>query len=335
MKLSFEDIKSITSGAERIAENDGIIEFRRFSEGEEEAYRESWLSQRTLATSGVKLHFTTDAEKLIMKTRVTEIGYHTLYAFDVYADKKFVGQIRNYPDGTGRGDREKNKYPIGEKIGCFTLEKGEKEIEIYFPWSVKGELLELELSGATFFEPVKTDKVCLIYGDSITQGATALSPSNAYAIKLSDWLSAECYNKAIGSEMYFPELVKAGSGNISPDYIFVSYGLNDWVLRTYDEAEEKCREFWKNVCEAYPGAKKFVLTPIWYENKNIEKKMGAFELIEKFIRKVAAEFPEITILDCTDFLPPNPELFDDGVHPTDEGFRYYFEGLKKQLETLL
>ncbi len=332
MKLTFEQIKSITSGAERIEENGGTVSFFRFTKAEEKAYAESWLYPRTFATSGIKLHFKTDAKAMDLKIRATEIGYHTLYAFDIYENKKLIGQIKNYPEGTGRGDREKNEYPVGDAEGHFVLGEGKKEIEIYFPWSVKGELLELSLECDTCFAPVKYNKECLVYGDSITQGATALSPSNAYIVKTSDWLDAEIISKAIGSEAYFPELVDGISGERKPDYIIASYGVNDWVLRTYEEAEEKCREFWKKVTEAFPSAKKFALTPIWYENKNIEAKLGNFSLIEKFITKVASEFDDVTVINCEKFVPENGLLFDDGIHPTDEGFNFFYKNLIAELE---
>lgn len=334
MKLTFSQIKDITTGTEYIKENNGVIEFHRFSKLEEEAYRDSWLSPRTLATAGVKFHFRTDATSLELKVVAESIGYNTLYAIDVFSNKRLVGQIKNYPDDTGKGDRTKNEYPIGDAKGSFSLDDGEKEIEIYLPWSVKLGIKEISLEGESFVSPVKKEKRCLIYGDSITQGATALSPSNAYAVKIADWLDAEGMNKAIGSEAYFPELVKARSGNFNPDYLIVSYGVNDWVLRTYEEAEEKCREFWKEACAAYRGAKKIALTPIWYEDKNINAKLGDFDKIEKFIRTVASEFSEITVIDCSDCVPEDSMFFDDGVHPTDEGFGYYFENLKKKLKDL-
>ena len=332
MKLTFEQIKSITSGAERIEENNGAISFLRFTKAEEDAYQGSWLYPRTFATSGIKLRFKTDAKAMNLKTRTADIGYNTLYAFDVYENKKLIGQIKNYPEGTGRGDREKNKYPVGDAEGHFIFTEGEKVIEIYFPWSVKGELLELSLEGETFFAPVKYNKKCLVYGDSITQGATALSPSNAYIVRTSDWLDAELINKAIGSEAYFPELLDARSEGECPDYLIVSYGANDWALRTYEEAEEKCREFWKKARVAFPFAKKFALTPIWYENKSIKAKLGDFCLIEKFITKVASEFDDVTVINCERFVPENSLLFDDGVHPTDEGFDYFYKELKAELE---
>ena len=104
------------------------------------------------------------------------------------------------------------------------------------------------------------------------------------------------------------------------------------MLRTYEEAERKCRKFWREAQKAYPEAKKFALTPIWYENVNQESKLGDFSLIEKFITEVAAEFEDVTVINCFDFVPNDPSYFDDGVHPTDEGFRFFFEGLKRELE---
>ena len=70
-------------------------------------------------------------------------------------------------------------------------------------------------------------KRILCFGDSISQGYDALYPSNQYTPQLAKLLDAEEYNKAIGGEIFRPELALARD-DFEPEYITVAYGTNDW-----------------------------------------------------------------------------------------------------------
>ena len=93
----------------------------------------------------------------------------------------------------------------------------------------------------------------LVYGDSITNGYDAKYTSNAYISQVADAFDLEIINKAIGGEGFFPTLSKAKS-NLSPDYILVSYGTNDWAFSTQDDFALRCNEFFKNLTVNYPEA---------------------------------------------------------------------------------
>ena len=66
MKLSIEKIKNITSGAERILEKDGFIQFFRFSEKEEQLYSKAHpqFLYKTFHTAGISMDFETDASAI-------------------------------------------------------------------------------------------------------------------------------------------------------------------------------------------------------------------------------------------------------------------------------
>ena len=84
MKLNLEQIKDISQGVERITENNGEISFFRFTEKEEKLYSTSELYPRTFSTSGVKLHFKTDATALLLKVRTEKMTNISFFAFDIY-----------------------------------------------------------------------------------------------------------------------------------------------------------------------------------------------------------------------------------------------------------
>lgn len=332
MQLDFEKIKEIAQGAERIVESGGEISFFRFSKAEDEVYSSSELYPRTFSTAGVKLDFKTDATAISIKVKAEKLTNISLFAFDIYADKEQIGCIKNYPDDIPETEYSENDYPTGNFEGRFELPSGgEKEIEIYFPWSLKGSLISLELENASYADVVRRDKKILVYGDSIVQGTAAKNPSCAHVVKLADYLGAELISKAIGSEVYFPELAEQKAENYSPDYIYVGYGVNDWYTLAYDDAEQRCRRFWKAICKNYPNSKKICVSPIWYRDHNVDRKFGPLSGAEDIQRRVTQEYPDVTFVKGWELVPHGGEYLVDGVHPNNAGFEIFYNNLKTEL----
>lgn len=333
MHLDLEQFRAAAQGVERICMEDGAVRFYRFSQEEDRVYSPSPLYPRTFATAGVKLHFKTDATRLRLEIRVAHLTYTRQFCMEVFADGVLAGQIKNYPDDfpdTGFAD---NSLKDGQFSGTFDLPAGISQVEVFFPWSVSTAIELLELENASVFEPVKRQKRLLVYGDSISQGTCAQTPSAAYTIPLSNWLDCELYNKAIGSEAYFPELAQVKWQRPEPEYILAAYGVNDWYTLTRQEAQDRCRRFWEAICANYPNARKIVLTPIWYKNYRQDRPFGDFAGIEEMIRQVTEAIGGIQLIRGWDFLPQQETLYSDRcVHPNDRGFARYFESLRKALE---
>lgn len=334
MKLDLQQIKSITQGAQRITEENGAIWFSRFTEEEMALYlsRPDYVS-RAKGTAGIQMEFMTDATSLFLQvTTPEEPWYHSFFAYDILVDGIPVGQLRNFIGNPENGHYAKAVFPTDHPSGSFALGAGIKKVRIVFPWSMSLGLEAMELGDASFIDPVKKSKRMLIYGDSITQGACSLYPSQTYATLLADWLDAHAISKAVGSESYFPELAEAASAP-EPDYITVAYGCNDWCTYTEEEFTDRCRRFWAAICRHYPNAKKFALTPIWYMDWQNVKTFGPFESLARIIRSVTAEFPDITVIDCTDFVSRDNAHFGDlWIHPNHTGFGLYFKNLKQALQ---
>ena len=174
-----------------------------------------------------------------------------------------------------------------------------------------------------------------VYGDSITQGYDAVRPSNRYAARLADFLGAVEYNRAIGGEIFVPELVEREL-SLSPDFVSVAYGTNDWSTTDGESFSENARRFYRALSEAYPKAKIFALTPIWRANFEDEKPFGAFSLVEERIREATRELPNVTVIGGFDLVGHDRALFADlRLHPRDAGFHQYFENLSKKIGELL
>lgn len=337
MRLDFQQIKAITQGAETIKEENGAFWFSRFTEEELALYlARPGFDYRARGTSGIQIEFTTDATSLFLQVVTPQPPfYHRLFAYDILVDERLAGQLKNFGDNPENGFYDTSVFHTDHPCGSFPLGSGIKKVRIVFPWSMSLGLECMELTDATFAEPVKRNKKLLIYGDSITQGACSLFPSLTYAARLTQWLEADAICKAVGSECYCPDLVRAARVP-EPDVLVASYGANDWYHCTREELAENCRRFWEVLCEKYPNARKFALTPIRCLGPRDPQTFGPFESVRQVIRSVTAEFPDVTVIDCTDFVSRDQADFGDlWVHPNHIGFGLFFENLKHALEPYL
>ena len=337
MKLGLSEIKKITLGAARIEETENGIQFFRFSKCQEEAYekfKESFYFPRTFATSGVKLRFRSNSEKLFISTQVSGagLGGKKYFSFDVFVGGEKIDTLCNFNVKEVPDNYKFIDYELGEFSKEFSLGTGEKEVCIHFPWAVKAILKDLQIDDNSFIEPVKPSKKIICFGDSITHGADALYPSKRYPAQLAEMLDAEEFNKGICGDIFFPELA-AARDDFEPDYITVAYGTNDWNHCTREVFSHNCKAFYSNISKTYPKAKIFALSPIWRKDLCDEHEFGSFEDLPSIIKNLTEEFDNIIFLNGFDFVPHEEGYFADlSLHPNNKGFDKYFEGLSKEIK---
>jgi len=334
MKLNFNQIKEITTGAVRVSKEDGIITFKRFTKEQEELYksREQDVYKRTFSTAGIKLLFKTDSESLFIKLKTMIASTRKYFSVDVLVDGKPIGYIDNFSDTKLPQDYTQMDLPLGDFSKKFQLGEGEKTVCVHLPWSVKTLIEEISIEDNAFCEGIKPSNKLIAFGDSITHGHDALRPSNRYVAKLANMLNAEEFNKAIGGERFFPELAKLKDSFI-PDYITVAYGTNDWSGVEQETFKNKCKEFYTNISQIYPQAKIFAITPIWRKDMNEYRKFGSFGEVEKNIKNAVKGIKNITMISGFDFVPKEEKYFADlRLHPNDAGFEYYAEKLYNEIK---
>lgn len=330
MELTFEQLRSVALGAVYTEQREEGVCFHRFSPEEERLYENSSLYPKLFAPAGIRLEFETDAVNLEMTVNAYLLTSRSYFRVDVLKDGQMLGGIRNYPDTVENGSYPAGTYPLGIYSGSFSLGTGVKKVTVQLPWSVPCAIQKFSLPGATYIKPLLRDRRALLYGDSITQGYDTLCPSNAYSVRLCDALGMEGINKAIGGEVYCPNLAAVPCG-FRPDLILGAYGVNDWHQLTQPDFEDRCCRFWDALCRQYPTTRKIALTPIWFIPTR-EVKFGPFEGIEATIRKVLARFPEVELIHGWDLVPHDPSYFGDGrLHPNEKGFDFYFRNLLSRL----
>lgn len=340
MKLTYEQIKSVTNGAAQIVEEDGGLRFWRFTEHQQELYSQlrpvltKIKNYRPTSTtsSGVKLYFTTDSEILYLKVDVKRGSPRTFFSFDVLVNGEYFDSMDNFGDHPYPQGAPKTPYPLGLHEKTFALGKGEKTVEVFFPWSVCPILLEVGLTDGSFITPVKRPKKWLVFGDSITQGYDILRPSQHHIPKTAEKLNAELYNKGIGGEFFFPPLSDSPD-DFQPDYITVAYGTNDLVHVDGSRFNEDCHLFFANLRKHYPNAKIACITPIWRATFDGANNFDTIENLEKRMAAAVADVPGVKVVRGYEFVPQDTALLSDlSTHPNDEGFAYYYKNFSKEIE---
>ena len=255
MKLTLEQIKSITAGAVNITEEDGALRFFRFYDEQIELYRtvRKDFYEKTYSTSGIKFKFITNSKSLSMSALAKASSSRYFFDFDISinGERKYTlsGNIKD-------GD------VITEKTvsGTYDLGEGEKTVCVYFPWSVDARILSFELDDGATLVPYKYSRKVLTFGDSITHGYDAQNPSLSYASLVADFLDADAVNKGIGGEVFRPALCKIPEG-YTPDVITVAYGTNDWSTTDKETFDKNSTDFYTTLAKLYPNAKIISLAP--------------------------------------------------------------------------
>lgn len=337
VKLSTQKIKEIITGAVCFDEENGALTPYRFTREQLEFYRDRNpdFYQRALCSAGMRLWFTTDSEHLSLQVVLTNNSSRKFFSFDVFVNGKLMDCLDNFAGIEFPANYTAIDLPLGEFSKTFSLGKGEKQVCVYLPWAEKTVIKSMELDDGAQITPIKPDKLLLAFGDSITQGYDATRPSLRYVSQLCDHLGAAELNKAIGGEIFVGGL-GALPDDISPDYITVAYGTNDWSKTERESSRRNAKEFYANLTRLYPEAKIFALAPIWRKDLQLEKKYGLFADVEADIREITAEFPQVTVIPCFDAVPHDETYYSDlYLHPNDRGFAHYAAHLRAAISDSL
>ncbi len=331
MKLTLEQIKKITFGAVDVVETELGFAFKRFTEKQAEyyaIYRDNSYLKKTASAAGVRLSFLTDSKTLAFEyaVRVEPCPTGGMARFDLYID----GVLHEH-FGITDGDADRHvRFELGE---------GVKHVEVYLPWTKMIYLSNVTLDDGASYSPVKRSRKMLAYGDSITHGYYAQYPSLAYSSKLARMLDADIYNKAIGGDRFFPELLELDEP-INPDIITVAYGTNDWTRHKRSTVTKRSRDFLSALSAKFPKAKIFVITPLWRDRQSIpeyrepkfmEKFGGYLTEVHGIIEENCKELANVTVINGMTLVPHNHGFFTDGLHPNDLGMCIYADNLYREM----
>ena len=318
--MDIELVRSIARGAAAIVEENGAVLFHRFTEEQRKVYESNhgfWL--KTFADAGMRLEFTTDAKSFVFGGFAEEASSRNFYFFDVYVNGALVRHVGSYSYATDREFRFEVELP-----------EGTNRVAVYFPWTVKIRLNELDFVGATKIVPVEKKRRILCYGDSITQGYDSQYPSLAYTNIIADMLDAEVINKAIGGDRFNPEL--AALPDAGPfDLVTVAYGTNDWSHESREFLADRSARFFELVARNYSDTPICAVLPLWRHDWMRVTKVGTFAEGHAIIRAAAEKHRNIKIVNGWELLPHLESCVSDGLHPNDFGFTFMARNLFREL----
>lgn len=337
MRLTFEQIQSITSGAVSVEQTEAGIRFYRFTKDQLAIYpkRREALVLKSLAASGIKFCFETDSESLYVKGLFEHASARSFLSLDVEVNGEIIGSMDNFTGMEIPPIYVNIQFPIGRYEKHFDLGKGMKTVTVYLPWNKIVTLEELSLDDGAALKPIKFPKKLLAFGDSITQGFDAMRTCNRQIGRLAKCLNAEEISKAVGAETYDPELA-ALPDDFQPDYIVVGYGTNDFSSKTPEKFTADCNGFYAQIGKHYPNAQIFAITPIWRADMDNPRAFASFFDIEKGIRAATADMKNVTVINGLELVPHDTSLYSDGrLHPNDAGFAHYFQNLWQKVQNFI
>ena len=318
MKLTYEQIKSVTIGALWTEQEQDGIHFYKCTKKQNEAWDviDPVLGSRARTTTGVRLDFHTNSTEF--RFRCATNGKYELHINNLLRQRFRVG---------------KEESSVGDDIVCpITDPLGnplkEARITLYLPSHSHGVLESVELDDGAYIRPAEYDCKLLMIGDSITQGWDTEFDSFSYAYMLSRTLNANSVIQGIGGAMFHESTVDALP--FDPDIVTIAYGTNDYnKFATYDELRGHVTKFLDGIAELYRGKKIFVISPIW--RGKVGCPMGSFEGCRAIIIEEAERRGMIHI-DGLAMVPPIPSLYSDGwLHPNALGYGFYGENATREI----
>lgn len=310
MKLTFEQIRSITFGATSIWQEEDGIHFRRCTQ----AQIDHWYTLRENLGDG--------------STRTTGV------CFDFHTDSPWFAL-------TFGGSNKLDILVDGILYWCHSatspdlrldLPEGEHRVTVVFPshGNDRPYLQALELADGATLRPHTFDHKILFLGDSITQGWCSTRDSFSWAWLTCLALNAEGLNQGIGGSWAKPETFPLDV-DFDPDTVIVSYGTNDWSVRpTLEKLKEAHDSYYDLVCEKYAGKRLVGISPVYRFNTEAGRRMGSFESCCEVVRQSILDHGMI-LVDGFDIIPHQEMFFADGLHPLDNGYRTFAEHLIKYL----
>lgn len=317
MTLTLDQIKKITVGAVNIREEENGIHFYKCTDSQNEAWDKlsETLGVRARTTTGVRLDFITNSQKITLKAKGGK--------FEIYVDNLLRVQhvLGDFTEIT-----HELAAPLGNKQDSY-------RVTVCFPSHGIGVLESVELDdGATLTAP-EYDVRMLMIGDSITQGWNSKYDTFSYAYRVTRFFNANSIIQGIGGAFYHETTFD--SIGFDPDVVTIAYGTNDFGrYRTYDEFREHVKAHLTLIANEYKGKKIFVISPIWRSDLQ-ERPMGTFDGARQIVIDEAEALGLIHI-DGLKLVPPVKEFFADAhLHPNDEGFSHYAENLVKEMQKYL
>lgn len=317
MKLTLEQMKTITVGALKVWEADGAFRFAKCTQKQVDAWYklDDILGFRAETTTGVRLDFHTNSTTFAFTPQIN--GEYERY--ELYIDNVFTYYY-------SKADFVENRRKE------IALDSKEHRITLYLPGHEIGALESVEIDDGATIEPHRFDCKMLFFGDSITQGWESTWDALSYAHNVSRVFNADSVIQGIGGS-YSHNTVFDKEIAFEPDMVVVAYGTNDWnYYQTLEEGRMHYSQFLDQIVERYGDKKLFGISPIWRDDYEKDPAMGSFKSCCDYVKEEIKKHNMI-LIEGESLVPPLPEFFiEDVLHPNTSGFGIYALNLITQMK---
>ncbi len=269
---------------------------------------------RARCTSGARLRFQTDSPRFLLRLR-TGRQARARHCADLILDGVFTQSFRS-PAQPGA---------ILE-VAFEQTDPRPRLVEIWLPHVTECWIASLEIESNATLTPTAPPHpaLWLAIGDSITQGMEASSPALTWTSLAARSLGVGLLNTGVGGAKMDPQ---AGHiKEIPAAVISVAFGTNDWnISKPSSQFESDARRLLDRLQSLHPRTPLLLLTPLPALRKGGERNQAGVEL-ERFretLRTIAAERNNLTLVEGTSLVPPDPVAFSDGIHPNDAGMAVF------------
>ena len=307
MLLSTDQLKSIYFGALRFEETqDGYLQTYQYDEKQMDYFRNSPVTfwyDRSFATSAKTFELTTTATKITFGYKFIWKGSEDTVELYVNGLAHTIHYVKDIPE---------------EGTLSFEMEAGEKQVIIYLPADATILVRDFEIN-ADFTPAQKGEKVLWI-GDSITQGYGPLRSSHTYVSVANRLLNYDILNQGIGGYVYDKNTMTPMEG-YKPDKIIIAMGTNQFGCETMTDVEE----YYECLSKVYGDTPVLCVTPLWRGDRP-----EGYDVLVRFcenVKKIAGQYPNVTVVDGFTLVPHLPEYFLDNLHPNCLGMELYGRNL--------
>jgi lysophospholipase L1-like esterase len=314
-ELKPEEIKSVATGCYSVYQTEGYYHFHRFPAEALEVFKTvpAWIL-RAQSTSGIRIRFRTDSRRISLAGNIGENTPQT-EPFIILCNDSVISEL---PERGVSGSFERDfLFPDG----------GERTFEICFPAYSIGTIRNIQIDKDASLVPVKRRGVMFAMGNSITQTGGRYK---GYTDIVARGLDLDLHEAGVGGHIFEAESLPFAYVE-NPALITVAYGTNDW---NGGRPVENARIFLEKLTLLYPEAPVILLEPIRrykpVDDKGKLAKNKEGEEINEYrrkLRKIVKDFDSVKVIAYKKLMPGNPELFSDGVHPTEEGHAIFGNNL--------
>lgn len=283
------------------------------------------LIEMAQMAAGVRVELITDATALRLPLT---FSYETPGTLDLTVD----GQLA-----------DRRQLGNGTQMLTWDLPEGRHEVRIWLPQVGRTAVGGLELTGATYTEPLPARPRWVTYGSSISQCSAAAGPSETWPAIVATTRGWDLTCLGLSGQCQLDPIVERAFESLEADVISLCLGINIHNAGTFSERTfaAQASGFIERVRDAQPGVPIAVITPIGSPDRETAVSAAGLnlELMRAALAEVVAVLSEndaaLHLVDGLGVLGlDEAHLLPDGLHPDAEGYRLMGTRLAEQLPTL-